>query len=201
MDIELIKTWLGTGAINVFGRPFAGKDTVCARLGEDLDGVVLGGGDILRNSVIPPHVKEIIDSGALAPTDDYIDIVLPYLSKAEFADKSLILSSVGRWIGEEQGVLQAAEKSGHGIKAVIYLDISNDVARERLNNAHTTDRESRADDTLATLEKRFNEFEEKTLPVIHEYEKLGLLVRIDGSAPHHDVYTAVISALATKAHI
>src|ERR1700741_1102728 len=96
-EIQTIKKWLGTGSINVFGLPFAGKDTHSQELAVQLDGKILGGGEILRNSIIPDHVRELIDEGHLAPTEDYIRIVLPYLSKEEFADKPLILSSVGRW--------------------------------------------------------------------------------------------------------
>ena len=32
--ITLIKNWIGTGSINVFGLPFSGKDTVGVRLAE-----------------------------------------------------------------------------------------------------------------------------------------------------------------------
>ena len=109
-QIEKIAEWLGSGSINIFGMPFAGKDTQGELLATALDAVRLSGGEILRNSVIPPHVQEAIDAGNLAPTDEYIDIVLPYLSKQEFAGKPLILSSVGRWKGEEGGVIAACGK-------------------------------------------------------------------------------------------
>lgn len=62
-DIQTIKQWLGKGAINIFGLPFSGKDTHGHQLAKLFDASIMGGGDILRNSVIPPHVRELIDAG------------------------------------------------------------------------------------------------------------------------------------------
>ena len=46
--INLIKRWLGTGSINIFGMPFSGKDTVGVRLAQDLNGRFLSSGLIMR---------------------------------------------------------------------------------------------------------------------------------------------------------
>lgn len=195
MDSSL-KSWLGTGTINIFGRPFAGKDTQAAKLAALFDAPVLGGGDILRNSTIPPHVDTALKQGNLIPSQDYVDIVLPYLSKQEFVGSPLILSSVGRWIGEEVGVIAALEKAQHSLKTVIYLEISEDAVRQRWENlTHNNDRGDRYDDTAEILENRLKEYREKTLPVIAEYEKLGLLVKIDGTGSPDEVHESILAEL------
>lgn len=201
-QIELIKHWLGTGSINIFGLPYAGKDTHAEELAVQLDGTVLGGGDILRNSVIPEHVRKELDAGKLAPTQDYIDIVLPYLSKQEFAGRPLILSSVGRWHGEEEGVIQAAKASGHEIKVVVYMSIDKDVALERWEHAqkHAT-RGERADDAQHILDTRFAEFAEKTLPVIDHYRDAGLLIEIDGKPDVARVSQSILDAICNFAEL
>lgn len=94
-----LKAWLGSGSINIFGRPFAGKDTQGKKLAALFDATLLGGGDILRGSTMPERIKALMRTGELIPTDDYISIVLPYLSQPALAGKPLILSSVGRWHG------------------------------------------------------------------------------------------------------
>lgn len=199
-DISHIQSWLGTGSINIFGRPFAGKDTQGNKLAAALGGTLLGGGDILRNSFIPDEIKKIQDSGALIPSDAYVDIVLPYLSKPEFADHPLILSSVGRWLGEETGVIDALETAQHPLKAVIYLDISENIVHQRWEALVTLDdRADRADDTLEVLDKRLIEYREKTIPVIDKYETLGLLTRIDGTQTPDDVYGAILQSLEHRA--
>ncbi|MGK2896359.1 MAG: adenylate kinase family protein [Candidatus Saccharimonadales bacterium] len=195
-----IKSWLGTGSINIFGRPFAGKDTQGKVLAETFDAALLGGGDILRNSKIPLHVDEALRRGELIPSDDYVKIVLPYLSKEEFAGTPVVLSSVGRWIGEEQGVIQALEAAKHPLRAVIYLDLPEGAVHQRWQALAVHDnRGGRYDDTEKILDKRLDEFRKKTLPVLNEYEKYGLLITIDGNQPSELVTADILTGLATFA--
>ena len=198
--IATIKKWLGYGSINIFGLPYAGKDTHGRELAELLDGELLGGGDILRNSDIPKSVRAIMERGELIPTDDYISIVLPYLSSDKFTSKPLILSSVGRWLGEEDGVLLAAEKSNHPLKAVIHLSVDDAAVWRRFERAKTAgDRETRADDADGILTKRLDEYRTKTLPVIESYRQKGLLIEVDGLPPRDAVLSTIIDELAQLA--
>lgn len=197
---QQVRDWLGSGSINIFGMPFAGKDTQAELLATEFSGVRLSGGEILRGSPIPQHVKEIIDAGGLAPTQDYINIVLPYLSRSEFSGKPLILSSVGRWHGEEEGVMQSLERSNHQLKAVVLLRIDEPTINARLQVAiETGDRGDRADDSQEKLKLRLSEFQNKTLPVIDFYRKKGLLIEIDASGHVIDVTRDIIDALAKQA--
>lgn len=199
--IKQIKQWLDTGAINIFGLPFAGKDTHGHQLAELFGASIMGGGDILRNSVIPDHVKEIIDAGKLAPTDDYVRIVLPYLSRDEFAGRPLILSSVGRWHGEEPGVIEAAKAADHPIKAVLFLSVSEAVAHQRfLESREDETRGVRADDAEHILRTRFDEFEQKTLPVIDFYREKGTLIEVDGNPPKDEVNETILLELLKLAN-
>ncbi len=196
---DRIKLWLGNGSINIFGRPFAGKDTQGRKLADAFDGSLLGGGDILRNSTIPAHVNEALKRGELIPSDDYVNIVLPYLSKIEFADGPLILSSVGRWLGEEKGVIEATEAAQHTLKAVLYLELDEQTVLERWRGLMKhDDRGGRYDDTEEILITRLSEYRQKTIPVIEEYEKQGLLIRIDGRASPDEVYDAILDALDAR---
>lgn len=197
--IETIKQWLGTGSINIFGLPFAGKDTHGQLLAAKLDGNVLGGGDILRNSAIPEHVRAIMDRGDLIPTDDFIRIVLPYLSSQSFSRAPLILSSVGRWRGEEPGVIGAAQDSGHPLKAVLFLDIAIKTAYQRFSLSNQQAGRQRADDDKDKLIVRFSEFEEKTMPVIDFYRQKDLVISIDGNPPVDEVQTSIIDELYQRA--
>ena len=119
-------------------------------------------------------------SGALANTDKFRSIVLPYFAKEELKDKPLIMSSIGRWEGEEIDVIKAAEAAGHPIKVALELVISEEEMEKRRQAAlESGDRGSRGDDNSEeVLQKRIDEFNEKTLPVLATYEKMGLLVRV-----------------------
>ncbi len=194
--IAAIKKWLGNGSINIFGRPFAGKDTQGRILANKLNGVLLGGGEILRSSIIPDRVKRLMHEGKLVPSADYTNIVLPYLAHDDFKKQPLILSSVGRWRGEEVGVIAATQQSGHEIKAVIYINLDENTVRERWGMAHLiSDRGERSDDTEELLATRLDEFQQKTKPVIEKYRSMNLVIEVDGNLEHEKVHQQIIDSL------
>ena len=91
--IEMIKNWLDTGSLNIFGLPMSGKDTVGMRLAEDLQAKFLSSGIIIRAYEAEQN-ENMTGSGKLIPTNTFYDIILPYFSRKELQDDSLILSSV-----------------------------------------------------------------------------------------------------------
>jgi len=199
--IDAIKKWLGSGSINIFGRPLAGKDYQGRRLAEIFDGNLVGGGEILRSSTMTERINGYMRTrtGKLIPSDDYVAIVLPYLDQPQLANKPLILSSVGCWHGEEEDVIKAIQKSGHPLKAVIYLDISTDDSYSRWKAREINkDRGNRRDDSEEILKIRFAEFTEKTLPVIDYYRNQGILIEIDGKRTRDEVTNDIINALSEQ---
>ena len=202
-NISTIKDWLGTGSINIFGLPFSGKDTVGIRLAEDLGAKFLSSGLILRHIAEEDQdLAKEMKQGLLADTNKFLDSILPYLSRQDLQSYPLVLSSVGRWEGEEYQVIEAAEDAGHPIKAVILLNISEAEAKKRWQTAKTLmDRGEREDDKESSaFDKRIDEFIQKTMPVIETYQKRGVLVSVPATADREAVYQKVIEELAIKAH-
>lgn len=197
----IVRAWLGSGSINVFGIQFAGKDTQCSRLAVWLNGVVLGGGDIMRNQErVPQRVRDIMNSGELAPLEDYLAIVTPVLGRPEFAGRPLLLSAVGRMHGEEPGVIQAAEAAGHPVKAAVVLQLDEAAVWERWRLIHErNDRETRVDDSEEGLQRRIERFKAKTLPVFEFYRERGLLLEVDGSESPDEVEAAIMKGLYERA--
>ena len=199
-NIQTIKTWLGSGSINIFGRPFAGKDTQGQALADYFGGVMLSGGDILRHSMSNPKVQEIMAAGAIIPSDLFEEIVVPFFSHQDLNGKPLILSEVGRVSGEDQVIMKVAEATNHPEKAVLYLDLSEDAVWQRFEQSQVShDRGDRADDNKAVLQKRLDQYREKVLPVIEFYRQQGLLIEIDGTLPREEVTDAILEALAARA--
>ena len=200
-NLETIKNWLGTGSINVFGLPMSGKDTVGVRLAEKLGGKFLSSGLIVRAMEQATH-QNLTHEGKLMPSSIFYDWVLPYFEKPELADYPLVLSSIGRWAGEEDQVMSVAAASGHPIKAVVMLQLSESAAIARWEAAkYLNDRGLRADDADPEVFKtRINEYREKTLPVLRHYQELGLLVPAKAEASREQVFQNVVEALASFAH-
>ncbi len=195
----LLKQWIGTGSINVFGLPFSGKDTVGVRLAETLGAKFLSSGLILRAAEKEDStLAKVISAGDLAPTETFRSIILPYFSRAELTNYPLVLSSVGRWSGEEGPVMEAAQAGGHEIKATILLNISEEEARKRWEVAKELgDRGERSDDReRSVLDNRIAEFVQKTMPVINTYHQMGILIPIKAMGTRDEVFAEVIDELA-----
>ncbi len=191
-----IKAWLGTGSLNVFGLPMSGKDTVGERLAKDLGAKFLSSGIIIRAFEAEQN-QNMTGSGQLIPTNTFYDIILPYFSREEMKNDSLILSSVGRWAGEEDKIMEAAKNGGHEIKAVVLLDLTEADVKSRFETAKKlNDRGERADDAnLEIFETRIREFNEKTVPVLNHYDELKLLIKVPADGSRDKVYLSVIDKL------
>ena len=198
--ISEIKTWLGTGSINIFGLPMSGKDTQGVRLAEALNAKFLSSGMIIR-AMESETKQNYSEHGELIPTNIFYEWVLPYFERRDLFEYPLILSSIGRWSGEENQVISIAAGAGHEIKAAIILDISEAEVENRFNAAKTlNDRGDRSDDKdLDTFKTRLKEFREKTLPVLQHYQTLNLLVRVNGNQPRDAVFAEIIEKLYQKA--
>lgn len=196
--LDKIKKWLGSGAINIFGLPFAGKDTHGRELSQLFDAPLLSSGEVFRSSkdLLSPEDRETLDTGGLPPSDVFLKLFTPYFKKPEFDNHPLILSSVGRWIGEEQGVLNAAEESGHPVRAVVYLHLKEATVYERqAASKEIGDRGNRPEDAVHILETRIQEFNEKTMPVINVYRDKGLLIEVDSDASKDEVLKSILARL------
>ena len=191
-----IKVWLGTGSLNVFGLPMSGKDTVGERLAKDLDAKFLSSGIIIRAFEADQN-QNMTGNGQLIPTNTFYDIILPYFSREEMKNDSLILSSVGRWAGEEDKIMEAAKNGGHEIKAVVLLDLTEADVKNRFEAAKKlNDRGERADDaSIEIFETRIREFNEKTVPVLNHYDELNLLIKVPADGSRDEVYLSVIDKL------
>lgn len=192
-----IKSWLGTGSVNVFGMPMSGKDTVCLRLAESIGGKYLSSGLISR-TMEEATKQNLSGNGKLIPSNVFYEWVLPYFEKPELLNYPLFLSSIGRWEGEEEQVMSVAKSSGHPIRAVIMLQLSEPAAVERWEAAKLlNDRGLRPDDADPEIfQTRLQEYREKTLPVLQHYQELGLLLPVKADAPRDQVFENVVNALA-----
>jgi adenylate kinase len=198
--IATIKQWLGTGSINIFGLPMSGKDTQGVRLAETLGAKFLSSGLIIRAKEEETR-QSYTEHGALIPTNIFYEWVLPYFEREDLRPYPLILSSIGRWSGEEAQVMSVAAGSGHEIKAVILLNISEADVESRFEAAKLIgDRGERKDDKdIETFRVRMEEFRTKTLPVLQHYKGMDLLINVNGDQRRELVFNEIVEKLYEKA--
>lgn len=193
---EQIKTWLSSDSINFFGLPLSGKDTVGLKLAEVIGAEFLSSGDIIRQAEAEKGENTTAE-GKLTPTNKFYDLVLPYFEREELTGRGLVLSSIGRWSGEETRVMEAAASGGHPIKAAVFLDMSIEELKKRWEaNKTLVDRGERADDkNWQIMETRIREFEEKTKPVLGVYEKMGKLIKVKVDGSREEMFERVIEGI------
>ena len=198
--LSTIKQWLGTGSINIFGPPASGKDTQGIKLAEALDAKFLSSGMIIR-AMEQKTKQNFTSEGDLTPTNIFYEWVLPYFERRDLFSYPLILSSIGRWQGEEEQVMSVAAGAGHEIKAVISLNISEASVEERFEASKVlNDRGSRQDDkNLTIFRKRLEEFRHKTIPVLQHYRSLNLLIEVNGNQTREAVFNEIVEKLYAKA--
>ena len=198
--INAIKSWLDTGSINIFGLPMSGKDTQGIKLAQALDAKFLSSGMIIR-AMEQETKQDLTSDGSLIPTNTFYQWVLPYFERRDLFQYPLILSSIGRWQGEEDQVMSVAAGAGHPIKAVILLNISEaDVENRFQESKNLNDRGDRQDDKdLEVFRTRLQEFRQKTIPVLQHYKTLGLLIEVNGDQSRNAVFNEIIAKLYAKA--
>ena len=142
--------------------------------------------------------QNITSNGKLMPSNVFYDWVLPYFEREELWKYPLVLSSIGRWSGEENEVMAVAKSSGHTIRAAVVLQLSDQDVVERWEAAKILgDRGLRPDDADPDIfQTRIREYHEKTLPVLKHYQELGLLVSVPANLPRERVLENTIDALA-----
>ncbi|MCL2038365.1 nucleoside monophosphate kinase [Candidatus Saccharibacteria bacterium] len=213
-----IKEWLRKGSINIFGVPFAGKDTVGRQVAQVLEAKFVSSGEILREYERTNPGSDLTRAGRWTPTESFKRIVLPHLGDPRYEDEALILGGIGRWDGEEEYVEEALQEAGHPLQAVILLNLSEQEIRNRWEvaqvggdqietaaqgvqgglNAAAVElkREVRVDDEdWRKVESRIDEFRNKTWPIIDYYRAMGMLITVNGRQTREKVLLETVNKL------
>lgn len=173
--------------IFVLGGPGSGKGTQCANIVEHFGYTHLSAGDLLRAEIKSGSengtmIQNMIKEGKIVPAE----VTIKLLQKAiqgSGNDKFLI---DGFPRNEEN---RAAFESITGIvpELVLFFDCSEEEMEKRLLSRN----QGREDDNIETIRKRFKVYMESSLPVIHYYNNLGKVRKIDAGKPVDAVFADV----------
>jgi len=205
------------------GAPGAGKGTYAQFLKEKYCIPHISTGDIFREEIargteLGRKVKEYIDKGLLVPDEIVIEIVKKRLSQPDVA-RGFILDGFPRTLKQAQALDEIVE-----IDAVIYLNVSEEVAVKRLSgrricpvcgrvyNIYYEPKPKedekcdydgaklirRKDDDPEVVRNRYRVFHETFKPIIEYYRNKGLLIEIDSNRSIKEVMPELEDILRRK---
>lgn len=184
----------------------------------------LATGDMLREAVANGteyglRAKEAMNAGALVSDDIVVNIIRDNIHSPA-CKKGFILDGFPRTIPQAQKLDEMLATDGQKIDAVLAFDVPDEKLVERISGrrVHLASGRSyhvvfnppkeegkdditgepliqRKDDTPEVLEKRLNEYHEKTQPIIDYYGKQGVVKSIQADAPIENVWTQITAAL------
>lgn len=154
--------------ISVLGPPGSGKGTVSSILKDKYDFQVVKVKELLTSDP-----SKIVPDKVLGERE-MLDLLKDKIKKLD-PSKNIIFDGFPR--NKKQSVLldKALGELGLGLNHAIYLNIDKAVAMKRLKKK--ADAESKAFDEAAA-DKRFQEYEVKTLPVIDQYNRSRKMIEM-----------------------
>jgi adenylate kinase len=183
----------------LLGAPGSGKGTQGDVVARHFGVPHVSSGELLRTHVaagsdLGRQVAYFLARGELVPDDLVIAVVGDALSGA-FEAGGYVLDGIPRTLAQAERAYALAQPTGLVADAVVYLDIPDDVARERLAGRAETGRVDDADP--AVIERRLQVFHADTRPLLDFYRERGILMTIDAVQSVGEVSKAIFDILPT----
>ena len=184
----------------LFGPPGAGKGTQSEKLIKRYGFVHISTGDLFRwhtknDTDLGKRVKEIMNNGLLVPDEITISMLKEELDKNPHA-KGFLFDGFPRTVAQAEALDTFAKAQGTAIHHVIALRVTEKELRQRIAKRRTID--NRVDDEEEKLNKRIDEFFNKTIHVLPYYEKQGRLETVNGIGNVDEISTSICALLDKK---
>lgn len=215
--------------IILLGPPGAGKGTQAHHLVHHHQMRQLSTGDMLRaavqaNTPIGLEAKAVMDRGELV-SDGIVSAIIDAELLAMGPDTGAIFDGYPRTQVQAAELDAILAKHGRQLDHVIELEVDEDALVDRITGRFTcancgesyhdryrlpktagscdicagTTFKRRPDDNEATVRTRMAEYRAKTAPILPEYEKRGIVRRVDGMQPIKLVTQAIATILQPSA--
>jgi adenylate kinase len=177
----------------LLGGPGAGKGTQAARLADQLGVPRLSTGDMLREAAqkgsdVGRQAAPFLERGELVPDAILLSMVR---GRVEAADCSagFILDGFPRTVAQAESLWEVVGGRRVAETLVVYVDVPREELSRRLLAR------GRDDDQRATVEKRLEEYETRTAPLVDHFRGRLRLVRVDGLRSIEAVSAEIMAAL------
>lgn len=181
----------------LFGPPGAGKGTQSEKLIQQYGFVHISTGDLFRwhtknDTALGKRVKEIMNSGALVPDEITISMLKEELDKNPRA-KGFLFDGFPRTVAQAEALDRFMKENNSAIHNVIALDVTEEEVRTRIAKRKLVD--NRPDDEAEKLNKRIDEYFNKTIHVLPYYKNQNRLVTVNGIGVIDDIFTSICKVI------
>ena len=182
--------------IILLGAPGAGKGTQAQILKDKFNIPQISTGDMLRaaikaNTKLGLEAKQFMDSGALVPDQLIIELVKERIQN-EDCKQGFLLDGFPRTINQTEWLIEQVHSGRFELTSVFNLVATEEVVRGRL------EKRGRQDDNDKAINKRFEEYNKVTLPLLDHFDKENIkIINIDASLPPHEVHKIIMDELAS----
>ena len=178
----------------ILGPQGSGKGTQAKRIAERYGMPHVATGDILRAAVedgseLGAQVRPILERGDLVPDELMVGLIRERLAEED----GFVLDGFPRTVAQADALDGMLDEIGKPLDAVILLQVSDEVATERLLGRAA--QEGRADDSPEAIRNRLRLYHELTELVVERYRVAGIEVVVDGEQSVDDVFAAIQDAL------
>ena len=208
----------------LLGPPGSGKGTQSARLAGRYGVPQIGTGDMLRAAVdagtgLGRQAKAYIDAGELVPDELVVEIVRRRLAEPDAA-AGWLLDGFPRTAVQARRLDELLEETATEIDRAVLIEVPDDEIVRRLGGRRVCaacgavfhldwkrpaaqgvcdlcggQLRQRSDDAEETVRERLRVYREQTAPLARHYEKLSVLVAVDGGDSVNRVFDRIDEAL------
>ncbi|MBP8158275.1 MAG: adenylate kinase [Flavobacterium sp.] len=169
--------------IVLFGKPGAGKGTQAEFLKGKYNLTHLSTGDIFRNNIkndteLGQLAKTFMDKGDLVPDEVTIQMLQSEVDKNPHS-AGFLFDGFPRTIAQAEALDKFLESKGQNITATVALEADDNILVARLlERGKTSGRPDDQDEEK--IRNRYQEYNEKTAPLMHYYEAQGKFHAVNG---------------------
>lgn len=180
------------------GPPGAGKGTQAVNISKTLNIPHISTGDIFRENMknetpLGLEAKAFYDKGMYVPDEVTNRIVQDRLTWDD-AKNGFLLDGYPRTVDQVQFLDQILSKKSEKIEKVLELTIDIPVVVARL--LKRAQEQGRIDDTKEVITKRLEVYATSTAPLLAEYQRRGILIKVDGMGSVNEVEEKIKAALS-----
>lgn len=181
----------------MLGPQGAGKGTQAKRISAEYDLPHVSTGDMFRAEVkagsdFGRQIEPILAAGELVPDELTIAMIRDRLSQPA-AGNGFILDGYPRNLPQAQALDAMLSGIGRGLDAILFFDLPDDVATERMLNRAVE--EQRPDDTPEVIARRLEIYHSETEPIVEHYRATGKLVPLHAGRTIDEVWAEIEQAL------